>query len=59
WRCLDCIGRPSFCGECCREAHLRQPFHRVETWNKMHYSPNWLWAAWCLHLPCHDGKPCP
>ncbi|TEB23553.1 hypothetical protein FA13DRAFT_1639866, partial [Coprinellus micaceus] len=59
WRCLDCIGRPSFCGECCRGAHLRQPFHRVETWNKTHYSPNWLWAAGvCIYLG-HDGKPCP
>ncbi|TEB26898.1 hypothetical protein FA13DRAFT_1599729, partial [Coprinellus micaceus] len=59
WRCLDCIGRLSFCGECCRGAHLRQPFHPVETWNKTHHSPNWLWAAGvCIYLG-HDGKPCP
>ncbi|TEB20788.1 hypothetical protein FA13DRAFT_1717460 [Coprinellus micaceus] len=36
-----------------------RPFHRVETWNKTHYSPNWLWAAGvCIYLG-HDGKPCP
>ncbi|TEB24072.1 hypothetical protein FA13DRAFT_1797607 [Coprinellus micaceus] len=43
----------------CSGTGCTQPFHRVETWNKTHYSPNWLWAAGvCIYLG-HDGKPCP
>lgn len=59
WRCLDCLGRPSLCAECCTEKHLLHPFHRVESWKGTHYSPNWLWAAGvCIHLG-HNGQPCP
>ncbi|KAJ3525420.1 hypothetical protein NMY22_g10585 [Coprinellus aureogranulatus] len=59
WRCVDCLGQPAFCEHCCVKEHLRHPFHRVESWDETHYSPNWLWATGlCLHLG-HGGQPCP
>ncbi|KAH9917410.1 uncharacterized protein B0H18DRAFT_913487 [Fomitopsis serialis] len=32
WRCIDCIGRPSFCTACCLKQHEADYLHRVEHW---------------------------
>ena len=59
WRCLDCLGQPSFCRECCAKEHAANPFHRVASWQETHYSPDWLWATGVrIHLG-HAGEPCP
>lgn len=33
WRCWDCFGGVEYCTSCCRTAHSRLPFHRVEQWD--------------------------
>ena len=32
WRCIDCMGQPSFCTGCCVTEHKRDFLHRVERW---------------------------
>lgn len=59
WRCLDCFSAPEFCQQCCQEAHVRDPFHRVESWSSTHWTPSWLAQTGVkLHLG-HGGAPCP
>jgi CxC2 like cysteine cluster associated with KDZ transposases len=43
WRCKECIGFSVLCEACCTLEHVRLPLHRVEVWNKDHFSPSWLW----------------
>jgi hypothetical protein len=30
WRCVDCLGQPSYCMTCCRYNHANTPFHQVQ-----------------------------
>ncbi|EAU81208.2 hypothetical protein CC1G_09452 [Coprinopsis cinerea okayama7 len=43
WRCEGCTGSPIYCGNCCRIAHDRTPFHRVAKKEGPFFSPSWLW----------------
>ncbi|KAJ3533219.1 hypothetical protein NMY22_g7428 [Coprinellus aureogranulatus] len=59
WRCLDCLGSPRQCADCCRIAHRAHPFHRIELWTGIHWSPAWLWhTGTCIFLG-HGHEPCP
>ncbi|GBE84724.1 hypothetical protein SCP_0607040 [Sparassis crispa] len=59
WRCLDCMGRPLTCTDCCRNGHQRAPFHRIEHWQGQYFEPASLyWVGVCIHLG-HGGDPCP
>ncbi|EGN91932.1 hypothetical protein SERLA73DRAFT_66610 [Serpula lacrymans var. lacrymans S7.3] len=43
---------------CCRDAHQRLPFHRIERWKGTHFEPSWLYrASLVIHLG-HTRKPC-
>ncbi|KDQ49398.1 hypothetical protein JAAARDRAFT_86779, partial [Jaapia argillacea MUCL 33604] len=54
WRCLNCLGRPVLCIECCRETHRVNPFHRVEQWTGDYFASAWLWQVGIgLHLGHH------
>ncbi|PPQ79182.1 hypothetical protein CVT26_000453 [Gymnopilus dilepis] len=58
-RCNDCAYQPTFCIDCCREEHLRHPFHRIEEWTGTHFQPAWLWQTGVtIHLG-HGGNCCP
>ena len=59
WRCQDCIGNGCHCMQCFREAHLLQPFHRVEHWTGAYFEPAWLCQAGVEIYLGHGGKPCP
>ncbi|GBE83152.1 hypothetical protein SCP_0501990 [Sparassis crispa] len=59
WRCLDCMGRPLTCTDCCRNGHQRAPFHRIEHWQGQYFEPASLYRVGiCIHLG-HGGDPCP
>ncbi|KAI1789363.1 hypothetical protein LXA43DRAFT_892969, partial [Ganoderma leucocontextum] len=59
WCCLDCVGRPSFCGKCCRMAHGYQPLHRVEYWTGTYYGTASLRSVHVSIPLGHSGKVCP
>ncbi|KAH6901080.1 hypothetical protein BKA70DRAFT_1375132 [Coprinopsis sp. MPI-PUGE-AT-0042] len=51
WRCKECVGCPLLCKSCCATDHIPLPLHRVEVWNKHHFSPSWLWKVGaCVNL---------
>ncbi|EFI26753.1 hypothetical protein CC1G_15677 [Coprinopsis cinerea okayama7 len=51
-----CFGRPLLCTECCKDSHRRNPFHRVEVWNKTHFTPSWLWRTGLILSLCPSGR---
>jgi CxC2 like cysteine cluster associated with KDZ transposases len=55
WRCKDCFSRPLYCRSCCKAAHARDPFHRVEIWNSTHFTPSWLWRTGLSLSLCPRG----
>lgn len=59
WKCLDCIGTPLSCTDCCRYSHKLVPFHRVEQWNGSCFRPSWLTKAGVMIYLGHDGSMCP
>lgn len=32
WRCIDCVGRPSLCTDCCLDRHSIDYLHHLERW---------------------------
>ncbi|KAH9922726.1 uncharacterized protein B0H18DRAFT_1183398 [Fomitopsis serialis] len=44
WRCIDCMGQPSFCTGCCVTEHKRDFLHRVERWISED-GPGRMWKA--------------
>ncbi|KAI9432714.1 hypothetical protein H4582DRAFT_1820825 [Lactarius indigo] len=58
-RCPDCFGSPSFCKECCLEAHRNSPFHRPLIWSVTHYTPVTLHSLGFALYIGHAGAPCP
>jgi hypothetical protein len=58
WRCLDCLGRPLFCKDCCRNAHWNNPFHKVQQWEKEYFKDSTLLQAGLTLYFGHGGKPC-
>ena len=55
---MDCLGRPSYCSDCCRQTHARIPFHCVESWAGSFFQPSWLGRLGIsIHLG-HGGDPC-
>ena len=59
WRCLDCLGQPSYCISCCRSNHASTPFHRVQRWVGQYFEDSWLIkTGLSIHFG-HGGKPCP
>ncbi|KAH6913566.1 hypothetical protein BKA70DRAFT_1218492 [Coprinopsis sp. MPI-PUGE-AT-0042] len=59
WRCKDCFSTPVYCRDCCRDAHKNNPFHRVEVWNKTHFTPTWLWRTGLTVSLCSDRQCSP
>jgi hypothetical protein len=59
WRCLECLGRPTFCTDCCREQHLIIPLHRIQRWTGDFFLPAWLRQVGVVVYLGHGGKPCP
>jgi CxC2 like cysteine cluster associated with KDZ transposases len=59
WRCKDCFSSPTYCRKCCRDAHRHDPFHRVEIWNKSHFTPTWLWRTGLVLSLCSKGRCSP
>src|SRR5258705_350557 len=59
WRCLDCSNKKPVCVFCCRNAHKRDVFHRVEKWNGRYFQKGALWQVGIKLYLGHDGRPCP
>ena len=59
WRCLDCTDKSAVCVLCCRDAHSRNLFHRVQKWNGRHYRQGALWQVGLKIHTGHGGSPCP
>ncbi|KAF5341217.1 hypothetical protein D9611_005928 [Ephemerocybe angulata] len=59
WRCLNCLGTPRLCRECCLLGHRTDPFHRVERWETDHWVPAWLWHVGTIICLGHGMEPCP
>lgn len=59
WRCLECLGSPRMCTDCCRVGHRRSPFHKVEAWTGHHWQPAWLWHVGSVICLGHGQDPCP
>ena len=59
YRCLDCMGCPRFCMRCCREAHRRDPLHRIEAWVAGTWQPAWLWQVGSVICLGHGLRSCP
>ncbi|KAN0141115.1 hypothetical protein V8E53_000871 [Lactarius tabidus] len=58
-KCTDCIGGNYFCRECCLQAHMRSPFHRIAQWTGAHFAPTSLCRLGFRPLLGHNGAPCP
>lgn len=58
WRCLNCMGQPSYCPGCCQKAHFRTPFHRVQKWDAGCYEDAWLEELGVIIHLGHRGVPC-
>ncbi|TFK64685.1 hypothetical protein BDN72DRAFT_774275, partial [Pluteus cervinus] len=58
WRCLDCLGRPFLCMECCCTAHALLPLHRIERWTGKGFQPAWLWETGVVVNLEHGGAAC-
>lgn len=59
WRCSNCLGRPVYCTGCCRQAHEKNPLHRVEQWTGEFFQPAWLRSTGVYIALGHRGAPCP
>ncbi|KAF8240756.1 hypothetical protein L208DRAFT_1114079, partial [Tricholoma matsutake] len=59
WRCMDCLGQPSYCMTCCRSNHANTPFHRVQHWVGQYFEDSWLIKTGLTIHFGHGGKPCP
>lgn len=59
YRCVTCIGRPSFCKGCCISAHLHTPFHKLEEWSDGHHQPLILRRNGFKLCMGHQGMQCP
>lgn len=59
FRCLTCIGRPSFCKDCCISAHRQTPFHQLEEWSDGHHKPLILRRNGFKLYMGHQGRQCP
>lgn len=59
WRCVSCVGAPTFCTTCCRNDHKRHVFHRIERWQGDFFQAAALLDVGVhVHLG-HGGDPCP
>jgi hypothetical protein len=58
-KCTDCIGGNYFCRECCLQAHMRSPFHRIAQWTGAHFAPTSLCRLGFRLFLGHNGAPCP
>ncbi|KAF8267463.1 hypothetical protein EI94DRAFT_1581029 [Lactarius quietus] len=58
-KCPECFGAPSFCRDCCLEAHMHSPFHRPLCWTLTHYTQVSLWSLGFALFLGHCGAPCP
>ena len=59
YKCLDCLGRPEFCGECLLKEHKYNPNHKVQKWNGHCFLRTTLKEANYILYVGHQGKPCP
>ena len=59
WRCLDCLGRPLFCKDCCRNAHWNNPFHKIQQWDEEYFKDSSLLQVGLTLYFGHGGRPCP
>lgn len=59
YHCLDCLGCPRLCKDCCRIGHRRNPFHKIEVWSGGHWTPAWLWHVGVIITLGHGQEPCP
>ncbi|EAU81104.2 hypothetical protein CC1G_09746 [Coprinopsis cinerea okayama7 len=55
WRCKDCLGKPVYCTDCCRQLHSTSPLHRVQLWKDSHFQPSWLWKSGVHVSLCKSG----
>ncbi|KAN0129865.1 hypothetical protein V8E53_012337 [Lactarius tabidus] len=58
-KCTDCIGGNYFCRECCLQAHMRSPFHRIAQWTGALFAPTSLCRLGFRLFLGHNGAPCP
>ncbi|KAH9833985.1 uncharacterized protein C8Q71DRAFT_711618 [Rhodofomes roseus] len=62
WRCVDCVGRPSLCTDCCINRHSIDYLHHVERWVpkgvKQAISIHSLYAAGLRVNFGHGNRPC-
>ncbi|EAU92244.2 hypothetical protein CC1G_10130 [Coprinopsis cinerea okayama7 len=56
WRCKDCFTKPVFCTRCCRDVHVKNPFHRVEVWKETHFVSSWLWRSGLTLELCQQNQ---
>jgi hypothetical protein len=58
-RCLDCLGTPCLCADCCLITHRQNPFHKIEGWTGLFWRPAWLWHVGTVVCLGHGQNPCP
>ncbi|KAF8268729.1 hypothetical protein EI94DRAFT_1576850 [Lactarius quietus] len=58
-KCPECFGAPSFCRDCCLEAHRRSPFHRPLRWTLTYFTQVFLQSLGFSLFLGHCGAPCP
>jgi hypothetical protein len=59
FRCRDCHGGQLLCQTCCATAHLHNPFHRLERWDRSHFFPSTPREAGITIYLGHGGHKCP
>lgn len=58
-RCLDCLGSPILCHQCCLANHRTNPYHKIEAWKgKCFLASDLHDIGLVLHLG-HGGHRCP
>ncbi len=59
WRCVDCLGRPLYCRQHCRESHTKHICHRIQKWTGRYFLDCQMWEVGVKLYLGHRGDPCP
>ncbi|KAF7334786.1 hypothetical protein MSAN_02365200 [Mycena sanguinolenta] len=54
YRCVDCFKSPMNCQKCIVKLHEHTPFHRIESWNGLHFVRTSLHAAGMILHMCFN-----
>lgn len=59
WRCLDCLGRPLYCRQHCRDSHTKHICHRIQKWTGQYFLDCQMWEVGVKLYLGHRGAACP